>query len=223
MVDAIELHSGDYVERYKRKPLRRVSNLAAKMALRDGDELADFACGTGMLLHAIGARKGLYHGIDFSPDFIAAAREWAERSALQNWEFHCTDIIDFCGQNPQRFDVATALDFSEHVNDEEATEIFNSIRRSMKPGGTLYVHTPNREFFIEQMKERGILKQFPEHIAVRSPAQMRRLLVEAGFNQHDIAIQSIPHYNILKVVHSLGSLPIIGKYLRARLWITARS
>ena len=53
MSDAIALHSGDYVERYNAKPIDRVRNLARRMRLAPDARLADFACGNGMLLHAL--------------------------------------------------------------------------------------------------------------------------------------------------------------------------
>ena len=62
---SIALHSGDYVERYNAKPLHRVRNLAGRMALKSDAKIADFACGNGMLLHALGGRFQSYDGVDF--------------------------------------------------------------------------------------------------------------------------------------------------------------
>src|SRR3546814_6270227 len=70
---SIALHSGDYVERYNAKPLHRVRSLAGRMVLTNDVKIADFACGNGMLLHALGGRFPSYDGVDFSPDFVASA------------------------------------------------------------------------------------------------------------------------------------------------------
>ena len=222
MTEAVALHSGDYVERYKRKSLRRVRNLVDRMEIKDGAEIADFACGNGMLLQVVGTRKGAYQGIDFSADFIAAAEDWARQSQLSNWQFHCRDIVGFCHSRAASFDIATTLDFSEHVTDEDAIPIYAAIRSSLRAGGVLYLHTPNRDFILEALKDRGVLRQFPEHIAVRTPAQMRDLLVAAGFDRAKITIEAIPHYNVLAILHPLRRLPLVGRYFGARLWITAR-
>jgi len=220
-MSSVELHSGDYVARYNRKPLDRVRRLAAYMAIPDNAEIADFACGNGMLLHALGNRAGKYHGVDFSPEFVASAVEWAKREGRTNYEFHCDGITAFCTKNLERFDVAATLDFSEHVSDDEAVDIYSAIRRSLKPGGKLYLHSPNRDFLVELMKDRGILRQFPEHIAVRNGEQTLALLQKAGFGASSIKLRHIPHYNVLKHLHALGSLPLIGRYFRARLWVEA--
>ena len=223
MSTAVELHSGEYVERYAQKSLRRVRKLADLMTVPDGAELADFACGNGMLLQVLGSRKGTYHGVDFSADFICAAESWARSSHLKNWRFHCSDIVAFCEANPRRFEVGAALDFSEHVLDKDAIAIFDAVRKSLRPGATLYLHTPNRSFFMEALKERGVLKQFPEHIAVRTAEEMRQLLMDAGFSPDGIHIQTIAHYNVLSILHPFRRLPLIGRFFGARLWISARA
>lgn len=222
MSDAIALHSGDYVERYNAKPIDRVASLARRIRLAPDARLADFACGNGMLLHALGPRPGSYDGVDFSADFIAAAKAWAEREGCENYQFHCDDIIAFCQHHPAAFDAAATLDFSEHVKDEQAIPIYAAIRQSLAPGGTLYLHTPNGDFFMEKAKELGIVPQFPEHIAVRGGEETVELLVRAGFPRDGIRLGYIAHYNVLKWLHPLGRLPLAGKWFRARLWIEAQ-
>jgi len=219
LTKSVALHSGDYVERYNKKPLDRVRALAGRMDLAEDAKLADFACGNGMLLQVIGDRSGMYHGVDFSDDFVASANQWAHQKGLRNFQFHCADIIKFCTENTAQFDAATTLDFSEHIDDDLAVKIYSAIRSSLHSGGKLYLHTPNLDFFMERAKDIGILKQFPEHIAVRNGQQTAEILVQAGFDRSKIRIEHIPHYNILKTLHPLGKLPLIGKYFQARLWI----
>jgi 2-polyprenyl-6-hydroxyphenyl methylase/3-demethylubiquinone-9 3-methyltransferase len=218
---SLDLHSGDYVERYKKKPIARVRNLVPRMGLTRGTRIADFGCGNGMLLHAIGDDFASYDGVDFSPDFIAAANEWAERDHRQRYRFHCCDIREFCARNQQAFDVAATLDFSEHVDDALAIEIYAAIRKALCPGGRLYLHTPNLDFFMERARRIGIVPPFPEHVAVRDGPQTLALLVRAGFSPGSITMQTIPHYNVLRWIHPLSRLPIIGRFFAARLWVEA--
>lgn len=217
----LALHSGAYVESYKAKPLSRVKNLVRKMGSTDGASIADFACGNAMLLQVLPEGFASYDGIDFSPDFIAAAREWAEETGRSKYQFHCQDICDFCDSHPAHYDIAATLDFSEHVDDDLAIRIYRAIHKSLKPGGRLFLHTPNLDFFMERAKAIGLLPQFPEHIAVRNGPQTTALLEKAGFPPGGITLQTIPHYNILRVLHPLTRLPVIGKLFAARLWIEA--
>lgn len=217
--DPLELHSGDYVSGYERHSMARVTRLAARMQLSGREELADFACGNGMLLQATHDRVRHYHGVDFSADFIRAARRRADARGIGNATFHCEDIVSFCGRHPARFDVAAALDFSEHVDDATFIEVFSAIRGSLRTGGRLYLHTPNLDFFLEQLKQRGILRQFPQHIAVRNRAQLVALLEACGFRKNDVAAEFVPHYNALKLLHPLHGLPGTGSALAARIFV----
>lgn len=219
--DSLAIHSGDYVERYNAKSLDRVKGLVQRIPLTEESRIADFGCGNGMLLQAIDDRFGSYDGIDFSKDFIDSANEWADRTNRKNYSFHHGDIRDFCVLNQHKFDIATTLDFSEHIDDALSIDIYAAIRQALRLGGRLYLHTPNLNFFLERAKQFGIIPQFPEHIAVRNAPQMVSILERAGFNPASIKVQFIPHYNILKFLHPLSWLPFIGRLFAARLWIEA--
>lgn len=213
------MHSGSYVEAYERKPITRIANLVALMNINGGELIADFACGNAMLLPLVASRVTHYYGVDFSEDFITAARRRAEDNSIENCSLYCQDIITFCNDHQGQFDIATALDFSEHIDDEDFLAIFTAIRNSLKPGGRLFLHTPNLDFFIERLKSNGILRQFPEHIAVRNTTQNVEMLERCGFDQGKIRVQHIAHYNVLKILHPLSALPLIGKMFSARLFI----
>lgn len=214
------MHGKDYVSTYENKPIGRLKRLEKFLDLKRGATVVDFACGNAMLLELVGSSAGEYHGVDFSPEMIAAARRRAARLGCERAHFHETDIGKFSEQNPERFDAAFAMDFSEHVYDEDWLEILKSIRRTLKPGGTLYLHTPNANYFIEVLKDKGILKQFPEHIAVRNAEQNVSLLVTAGFR--DIDVHLLSHYEWRqKPFALLGYIPGIGKYFKARIFIRA--
>lgn len=215
-----ELHSGDYVLKYEHKPVSRISRLVPAMALAPDTRLVDYACGNAMLLGEVHDRILHYTGVDFSEDFIASARSRAARLGAKNCEFHCEDIVAFCSRHPGSFDVATALDFTEHVSDAELLPILAAIRESLKPGGRFYLHTPNLDFFMERMRDAGfILRQRPEHIAVRGLEGNVALLEQAGFARGRIRAMLLPHYNVLRIVHPLRHLPLVGRHFEARIFI----
>ena len=92
---------------------------------------------------------------------ISPRRSCARRSAGETHAgsatatFHCTDIVAFCARHPNHFDAAFALDFSEHIYDDQFLRIFRAIHGSLKPGGSLYLHTPNAEYFMERLRSAG--------------------------------------------------------------------
>lgn len=212
-------HSGEYVEKYDRKSIDRVAALTKLMDILPNASIGDFGCGNGMLLETLNDNYTEYKGIDFSNDFIMSAQKRAENIKAKNYQFHCEDIISFCSAHINYFDIACTLDFSEHIDDAEFIKIYGAIRSSLKKNGRLYIHTPNLDFFVEKLKHYGIMKQFPEHIAVRNIHAYIELLTEAGFKEHNIKYKIIPHYNILKYFHPIHKLPFIGHLFSARLWI----
>lgn len=215
-----EVHSGDYVASYEARPISRISRLVDLMGLANTDDLVDIACGNAMLLEAVSGRIRSYTGVDFSDDFIVAAKKRADRIGAVSYDFHCDDIVDFCTRTKRRYSVAVALDFSEHVLTEDLVPILSAVRSILKPGGRLYLHTPNLDFFTERMRDSGfILKQRPEHIAVRDRAQNVAMLIEAGFDESSIKVRLLSHYNALKALHPLRHLPFLGKFFEARIFI----
>ena len=48
LADHVALHSGDYVERYRAKPLDRVRALVRRIDYEPQSRIADFGCGNGM-------------------------------------------------------------------------------------------------------------------------------------------------------------------------------
>lgn len=221
--DRIRAHSGAYVDMYERKPISRIARLVPRLRLQAHEDLADIACGNAMLLPLIHDRVRSYHGVDFSPEFIDVARRRAQEHRIANCAFYCEDVVDFCNARKGQFDVATALDFSEHIDDGEFIAIFTAIRASMRDGGRVYLHTPNLDFILEQLKDRGILRQFPEHIAVRNAPHLIGLLEQCGFDRANISLEILPHYNVTRLLHPLRHLPVVGRLFAARLFLECRA
>ncbi len=215
------LHGEAYVERFEREqPIKRITRLVPLMGLGGREEIIDIGCGNALSLTALNGCFGSYAGVDFSAPFIEAARTRARSLGIENAEFFCGSAKAFAEENVGRFDVALALDISEHVYDKEWFHILRAIHKMLKAGGRLFLHTPNSSFFVEILKEKNIiLKQFPEHVAVRTMDENIQLLREAGFRIR--AARTLPHYNILSILHPLSRLPQIGRHFTARLFIEA--
>lgn len=217
--ELLAMHSGDYVERFERRPISRLARLLPHMQLRASDRLLDLACGNAMLLELVHDRVARYCGIDFSPEFVAAAQQRALRLGAGHAEIVCADIAEYCHAHPAAFDVATAMDFTEHIYDDDFVRLFSAVHAALKPGARLYVHTPNRAYFLELMKQVGVYPQLPEHIAVRDRAQNLALLARCGFDVARMRVSYLPHYNILRLLAPLSALPLVGAYFQARLFI----
>jgi 2-polyprenyl-6-hydroxyphenyl methylase / 3-demethylubiquinone-9 3-methyltransferase len=216
-----QLYGDEYVQKFSEKQSpKRIERLIRHIRLQRSDYVVDFACGNGMLMDYLALKVCSYVGVDFSQEFVNEAIKRKEKQGVANAIFVCSEIVDFCNINEQNFDVAFALDFVEHVYDDELLKILSSIKKVIKKGGRFYIHTPNLDFFVEKLKQKSlILKQFPEHVAVRSPEQLTSLLESAGFRVEKAFL--LPHYNILKYIHFLSFVPFLGKYFKARIFVEA--
>jgi 2-polyprenyl-3-methyl-5-hydroxy-6-metoxy-1,4-benzoquinol methylase len=216
------LYGEEYVRKFKTQSPRRLARLVPYLSLRPTDTVCDFGCGNGMLLDLVRDRVRHYVGVDFSEAFVGAAWERAKSLGSVDAQFVCSGIADFCASRPSSIDVAFALDFSEHLYDDEWSQILRSIRSVLKPNGRLYLHTPNADFILEMMKARNfILSRQTEHVAVRRAEENCRLLCEAGFSVNEVRV--LAHYkSVLRWAHALTVLPGIGRHFGARLFIEAR-
>jgi 2-polyprenyl-6-hydroxyphenyl methylase/3-demethylubiquinone-9 3-methyltransferase len=206
-------YTQDYVESLLRSDIGRIRRLLPYFEIVQGDCVLDAACGCGLLYNVLGDRGISYTGVDFAPTAIAKAKELYANA--KNATFVCEDLVEFCRSHPNSFDKILALDFAEHITDEQFIAIFSGLWSALKPSGKLYIHTPNGMFFLERLKHWGILRQFPEHIAVRDLDAYQRLL--GGINVLKVTAHFLPHYNVLKLVHPLSYVPLLGGLFRARL------
>ena len=210
-----------YVDCYDPHAVPRMRRLLPFFGLSGHEVVADFGCGNGVLLELLAPHVREYAGVDFSEAFVHEAERRRVARGIQNGTFHCSDIGAFCLEHPNRFDAGFALDFSEHVYDDEFVRIGRAIHGALKPGAPFYLHTPNGEYFMERLRERGILRQIEGHVAVRDARRQSDLLVECGFT--DVRIRYLGHYlRLAAALHGLGALPLVGRHFRARLFLICR-
>lgn len=155
---------------------KKISNLIKYIPLDANMDLMDFACGNGTLLAHVAGKTGSYTGIDTSADLINIAKECARRSGYEQARFICDDIVNYSNNNASTQDIGIAFDFSEHAPDKEWLNILVAIRKILRKSGKLILHTPNGKYFLEILKEKGFLKQFDGHIAIRSASENAQLL-----------------------------------------------
>ena len=198
----------------------RIERLVKFFNLNEDDCVADFGCGIGLLADLVANRVGTYEGVDFSDDYIRFARNRLAGQGARNVVFYCEDIVSFCSTKAGIYDKAFALDFSEHLYNEDFISIFGAIRNSMKDNGKLYMHTPNGNYLLEILKKKGIAKQSQGHIGIRNSNQYLQLLRTIGFRE--IKVVYLSHYiKGLSFFHFLSHIPFWGKYFQARLLLEA--
>jgi 2-polyprenyl-3-methyl-5-hydroxy-6-metoxy-1,4-benzoquinol methylase len=161
-------------------------------------------------------------GVDASPRAIELARARAAERGLENVRFVAGDVADL-GAIPERsVDVAGAFDLLEHVDDDTVRRMLRSLQRVLKPRGVFVAYTPNREHYVERLKAANVvLKQFPEHIAVRRPREIRRLLENEGWRVRSLTYSPAPFPVVRWLERALLPVPGLGRLFRYRMLVSA--
>ena len=215
MDDLKKFYNQDYVDKFESQDPNRILNLINLIPFNSNSTVLDMACGDGALSPLICKKVKEYYGIDFSEEFIEKAKQ---KSTCKNVHFISSEIVNYCDHTNERFDQIVALDFTEHIYDDTIINIFKAAKTVLKLDGQIYIHTPNGNYIIEILKNIGIMKQFPEHMAVRNANENKKLLALAGFKK--IEVTYLSHYDsLLSKFHFLSHIPFIGNFFVARLFL----
>jgi 2-polyprenyl-3-methyl-5-hydroxy-6-metoxy-1,4-benzoquinol methylase len=163
-------------------------------------ECLDVACGVGQMLYFL--KQSDYKrltGIDISHEQVVASKKiWP--NVLE------TNAIDFLKLYENKFDLITGFDIIEHLTKNEIFDFLEGLFRSLKPGGTLILQTPNAESPFGTMIRYGDLT----HEIAFTPHSIKHILCVTGF-------KNIEFHECGPVAHGFKS------FIRKGLWLILRS
>ena len=165
---------------------------------RQSGRLLDIGFGEGALLTVAGEQGWSCHGVELaqaSLDF-GTARGWTvARNAEDPERFP-----------PAGFDVVTAFELVEHVPNPR--QIFDLAHRCLRPGGLLYLTTPNADSLNSKyLDTRWSIFAPPEHLVIWSPQGIRRALGAAGFQVRCVRTEGFNPVEIMAGLRGRGSSP----------------
>jgi ubiquinone/menaquinone biosynthesis C-methylase UbiE len=205
-----------------RKWRERDENLLELVQPRGTETLLDVGCARGDASFFFAPRVGHVIGLDGEPLAISLARQRAREQGVANVTFLQADAGRFPEIADASVDVAGAFDFLEHITDDTLARMLPEVRRVLKLGGRFVAYTPNREHLVERLKARNIiLRQQPDHIAVRRPREIVRFLEEARFRVERIFYPASPYPVYRAVDLAMKNLPWIGRPFRFRICLRA--
>lgn len=120
----------------------RLAYVESRCPLR-GKRVLDVGCGGGILAEAMAQRGASVTGIDIASKPLAVARLHLLESGL-TVEYRESTVEQFADSQEQLFDVITCMEMLEHVPDPDS--VIQAIARLLKPGGSVFLSTINRNF-----------------------------------------------------------------------------
>ncbi|MGI9271390.1 MAG: class I SAM-dependent methyltransferase [Woeseiaceae bacterium] len=223
MSDDEELYDDQY---YLTLPVDsdRIEMLLRHFEFESDDTVCEIGCAAGHFLTAIAGsiRSGI--GIDTAEAAISAANKRKDDNGIENISFSQVAAQDFANDERHvgQFSYVLLMDVTEHIDDDILSEVLLAAKKLLKHDGRLVIHTPNLSYWLERLKDRGIVKQIYGHIAVRDRAQYLRALTGSGF-EHNHAIGLAHYRQPLRTVDLLLKwIPWLGRLFQARLFIVSQ-
>lgn len=139
-----------------------------------GQRLLDIGCGNGAFLAKAKAGGWTVSGIDLDPKAVAAA-------ASLGLDVEIGTVALFADES-NCFDAITLSHVIEHVH--EPITLLQDIFRLLRPGGVVYVETPNIESLgskIYQKNWRGL--ETPRHLVLFNHKSLKSALINTGFEK----------------------------------------
>ena len=138
----------------------------------NGGTLLDIGCGNGKFIQLASEAGWIAYGLDSDPKAVEASRKLGFNTQVGK--------IDSIKDKSMRFDIITSSHVIEHVHNP--IELMIACHRLLKPGGILWLETPNIKSYGHRFYGRfwrGL--ETPRHLVVFSPLGLLKLLNDAGF------------------------------------------
>ena len=223
MSDDEELYDDQY---YLTLPVDsdRIEMLLRHFNLTSDDTVCEIGCAAGHFLAEIAGSIQSGIGIDTAAAAIRAGDKRRTDNQIDNIQFQQIAAQDFADdeQNVGQFSYVLLMDVTEHIDDQILAEVLLAAGKLLKPDGRLVIHTPNLSYWLERLKDRGIVKQIYGHIAVRNRTQYLQALTSAGFEKNDTI--GLAHYRqpLRTLDLLLKWIPWVGRLFQARLFIVSQ-
>ena len=153
---------------------RRAQILESFEPFRSTGRFLDAGCGVGFLLDQAREMGWETHGTEVTDRAVEICQE--------NGHTMHQGGLDSAPFEPGGFDVVVYSEVMEHLVDPRA-EIATA-RRFLRPGGALYVTTPNFASLSRRLLgSRWNVIQYPEHLGYFTPRTLRRAVEAEGFDR----------------------------------------
>ena len=140
---------------------------------KPGEKVLDFGAGTGLFTSYLKMEGFLVEGVEFSKKAIDYAMK---RYGLKFFG----SLNELKAETAQLFDIITMIEVIEHLKNPNS--ILERLYSFLKPGGTIYISTPNRNGMnarLNRSEWREAKKPF--HLVLFNNRSLSKILADTGF------------------------------------------
>jgi ubiquinone/menaquinone biosynthesis C-methylase UbiE len=164
------------------------AHAVARMGLAAGDRVIDVGCGIGGATRYIAAAVGCrVTGIDLTLEYIAAARELARRTGLDDRiEYRVGSALEMPFED-RAFDAAITLHVAMNIKDRAG--LYREIARVLRAGAVFCVYDVmkgNANGTADALAFPVPWAETPATSFLTTPQEMQALLVDAGFDVEEV-------------------------------------
>lgn len=216
------LHPHHWFKNPPRKYAERNRDVLRVVSPKPSDVVVELGSARGDISFLLSRHCREVIGVDAAPEAIAMADAERARLGLANVRWLESDVANLAAIPTATANAVAAIDLVEHIDDPTLRAMLAECRRVLVPGGRLGLYTPDRAHYVERMKAHDfVLKQFPQHIAVRFTGEYLAFLAEAGFTVELSTYSVSPFPGVRHVESLLARIPVLGPTFRYRILIRA--
>ena len=217
------LHPRRWFTNPPRKYAERNRDILRLVAPEPDETVLDLGTARGDVAFLLARHARDVIGVDAAPEALRLAEEERLRRGVDNIRWVCSDVADLGCLAAGSVSSIAAVDLVEHIDDSTLRAMLQECRRLLAPGGRLGIYTPDRAHYVERLKAHNlILRQFPQHIAVRRRGAYETALRETGFCVEWSSYSVSPFPGVRWLERVLAPLPFIGASFRYRILLRAR-
>ena len=212
-----------YYEPKKPSDKLRIQIVLDALRPGQGEMILDVGCGVGTFAFHAAKFYARTTGIDHSKVSIAMARSICRQyTFFEKITFAVSDAMELPFKR-ESFDKVVSVDFIEHINNNEKSQLLREVYRVLKPGGIVVVFTPNNirerigafHWKMRHMVFGSIIPSTDLHFGLTSRSEFESLIIEHGFDlrfaYRDITRPFLARIPMIRSLLALNLLWILRK------------
>jgi ubiquinone/menaquinone biosynthesis C-methylase UbiE len=187
----------------------------------ENQRILDIGCGSGKYATVM-SHTAYPTAIDFSPVAMQAAKQTVREQGKPENAFLIQSRGEVLPFKDGVFDKVTALDFVEHINQQEYHTLLVEIFRVLKPNGMLCIYTPNKTYFVEFVYKLIFGRPYyPQHFGLKTASELTEPMKQIGYQV--VGLSSQPNYlpGLRQFERVFMRVPVVGQLAQRRLSVKA--